>query len=288
MYLGMKATKGWTPGIMTSAQIVSSGQSYVGTVRADNQDSFRICEPDADHIRRSYGCLYAVADGMGGYQYGDIASAQAIKAFFETFYSGKGTKFARNLQRAVHAANLAVYQLAQLLDRARLGTTLSAVNLAGDKLYLAHVGDSRVYLIRDRQAICLTRDHTKVGDLVALRALSPDKVRTHAGRSELNHSIGTGLFVQPDIKQLALHAGDAIILCSDGIWSVIEDDEFADLAYDIESPRDLGQVLMDTALKRDSDDNLSLVAIRVEHLTQDSASAEKRRLLLWSVLRRQA
>jgi protein phosphatase len=273
---------------MISAQIVSSGQSYVGTLRADNQDSFRICEPDDDQTRRSFGCLYAVADGMGGYQYGDIASAQAIKTFFETFYSGKGAKSAKNLQRAVHAANLAVYQLAQLLDRARLGTTLSAVNLAGDRLYLAHVGDSRVYLIRDRQATCLTRDHTKVGDLVALRALSPDKVRTHASRSELNRSIGTGLFVQPDIRQLALHAGDAIVLCSDGMWSVIEDDEFAELAYDIEKPRDLGQVLMDIALKRDSDDNLSLVAIRIEHLVQDTASAEKRRRLHWSgVLRRQ-
>ena len=79
-----------------------------------------------------------------------------------------------------------------------------------------------------------------------------------------------------------------IILCSDGIWSVIEDDEFADLAYDIESPRDLGQVLMDTALKRDSDDNLSLVTIRIEHLAQDAVSAGKRRFLPWSgVLRRQ-
>lgn len=274
---------------MTVAHVVSSGQSYVGTLRTDNQDSFRICEPDDDQTRRSFGCLYAVADGMGGYHYGDIASAQAIKTFFEAYYNGKSAKFARNLQRAVHAANLAVFQLSQLLDRARLGTTLSAVNVAGDKLTLAHVGDSRIYLIRDRQATCLTRDHTKVGDLVAMRVLSPDKVRTHAGRSELSRSIGTSLFVQPDIRQLALHAGDVIILCSDGVWSVIEDDEFAALADDIENPRHLSHVLIDTALKRDSDDNLSLVVIRIDYLAQAVADAPRRRSLRFSgVLRRQA
>jgi len=182
-----------------------------------------------------------------------------------------------------------VFQLSQLLERSRLGTTLSAVNLAGDKLTMAHVGDSRIYLVRDRRATCLTRDHTKVGDLVAMHVLSPDNVRTHSGRSELSRSIGTNLFIQPDIRQLTLHTGDVIILCSDGIWSVIEDYEFAALAYDIENPRDLSHVLIDTALKRDSDDNLSLIAIRIEQLAQAVAATPRRRSLLFSgVLRRQA
>jgi protein phosphatase len=272
---------------MTPAQIASSGQSYVGVFRADNQDAFRIIEPEDEQTRQKFGSLYAVADGMGGYQYGDIASTQAIQAFFDTFYGGKKGKSMRNLRQAVQAANLAVYHLAQLLGSARLGTTLSAANIVGNKLYLAHVGDSRIYLIRDRRPICLSRDHTKVGDLVAMKILSPDKVRTHTNRSELNRSIGTGLFVQPDVKQVVLQADDTIILCSDGIWSVIEDDEFAELAYDLENPYHLCQVLLDKAIKRDSDDNLSIIVLRVEKIVPSAVTAERRGFLPFAHFLRQ-
>jgi protein phosphatase len=272
---------------MTSAQIAASGQSYVGIFRADNQDTFRISEPEDDQTRQKFGSLYAVADGMGGYQYGDIASRQAIQTFFDTYYGGKAGKSMRNLQQAVQAANLAVYQLAQLLGGSRLGTTLSAANVVGNKLYLAHVGDSRIYLIRDRCSICLSRDHTKVGDLVAMKVLSPDKVRTHNNRSELNRSIGTGLFVQPDVKQITLQTNDTIILCSDGIWSVIEDVEFAELAYDLENPHHLSQVLLDMAMKRDSDDNLSIIALHVEKTIPSAVTTEKRGILPFTHFLRQ-
>jgi serine/threonine protein phosphatase PrpC len=243
--------------------VLSSGQSYVGLARGDNQDSFHICEPDDEHVRSGYGSLYAVADGMGGGVYGDIASSQAIETFHERFYAGRSSHTEQNLRRAIQAANLAVYQLGQLLGGAPMGTTLSAANLISGCLYLAHVGDSRIYLVREGRATCLTRDHTSVGDLVAMRVLSPDKVRAHERRSELHRALGLQLFVKPDITRVRLHRHDTIILCSDGIWCVIEDEEFAALATDLENPYHLGQVLIDLALKRHSDDNLSLVAIRV-------------------------
>ncbi len=248
--------------------VLSSGQSYIGLGRDDNQDSFHICEPDDESVCASHGRLYTVADGMGGALYGDIASTQAIKTFVENFYTGRRSQPAQNLRRAVQAANLAVYQLGHLMGGpASMGTTFSAANLINNQLYIAHVGDSRIYLVRDGKATCLTRDHTRVGDLVAMRVLSPDKVRTHEHRSQLHRALGTQLFVQPDINDVALQPDDTIILCSDGIWSVIEDEELAFLAADLDNPTHLGQVLLDLALKRHSDDNLCLITIRVHQLT---------------------
>jgi len=106
-----------------------------------------------------------------------------------------------------------------------MGTTLTAAYILGNTLYLAHVGDSRAYLIRDGRLVCLTSDHTMVGDMVRSKLISHDKIRTHAQRSYLTKSLGTTLFVQPDITQQKLREGDRLILCSDGVWSVVEDEE---------------------------------------------------------------
>jgi protein phosphatase len=138
-------------------------------------------------------------------------------------------------------------------------------------LYLAHVGDSRAYLIRDGQAICLTVDHTAVGDMVRSKLLSPDKIRTHAQRSVLTKAIGIGLFVQPDIVQHKLHEGDLLVLCSDGVWSVIEDDEFAQAAGDA-SPAEISHNLIELALQRETDDNVSVVALQLRKLVPASSS----------------
>jgi serine/threonine protein phosphatase PrpC len=263
--------------------VLSSGQSYIGLARGDNQDSFHICEPDDERVRTGYGSLYTIADGMGGGLYGDVASSQAIKTFLENFYAGRRFHPVQNLRRAIQAANLAVCQLGQLMGSAPMGTTLSAANLIDGHLHIAHVGDSRIYLVRAGKATCLTRDHTHVGDLVAMHVLSPDKVRTHERRSELHRVLGTQLFVQPDINRLCLQPDDAIILCSDGIWAVVEDEEFAALADDLENPYHLGQVLIDLALKRHSDDNLSLIAIRIHRLGPVSGISPNRPA--WNVAR---
>ena len=125
---------------------------------------------------------------------------------------------------------LQVYQKAQQLGAGRMGTTLTAVYIFGNTLYLTHVGDSRAYLIRDKRATCLSADHTTVGDMVRSKLLSPDKLRTHAQRSVLTKAIGISLFVQPDITEHRLQEGDRLVLCSDGVWSVVQDEDFARIA----------------------------------------------------------
>ncbi len=145
-------------------------------------------------------------------------------------------------------------------------TTLTAAYVFGDILYLAHVGDSRAYLIRDGRATCLTADHTAVGDMVRAKILSPDKIRAHTQRSVLTKAIGIGLFVQADIIQYRLHEGDRLVLCSDGVWSVIEDDEFARVVRE-QIPVDLiSRNLIDLALQHKTDDNASTVVFHLRKL----------------------
>jgi serine/threonine protein phosphatase PrpC len=247
-------------------EIESSGLSVVGPVREDNQDSIHL--PDYGQAAAS-GLLFAVADGMGGYAHGGIASLLAIESLSNTLIAHNGSPIPRALQRSVEAANLKVYQKAQQLGAGRMGTTLTATYVLGEMLHLAHVGDSRAYLIRDRRATCLTADHTTVGDMVRAKILSPDKIRTHAQRSVLNKALGIGLFVQPDITQTKLREDDRLVLCSDGVWSVIEDDDFARIAVEKTSVNLISQNLIDLALQNKTDDNASVVVFHLKKLTPD-------------------
>lgn len=244
----------------------SYGSSQTGLVRSENQDAIRSYVPEDDETLQSHGQLYAVADGLGGYEHGGIASTLALETFFSNFYSGSPRKSPQNLRQGFQAANLAVAQTAQRMQ-ARMGTTLSAINIIGDQLHIAHIGDSRVYLIRNGKATCLTNDHTAVGELVRMRVISPDKVRTHERRSVLEKCLGMELFVQPDISRHTIQEDDFLILCTDGVWAYIEDDEFAAITLERRSPEQISQTLIENALTRDSDDNVSALVIHAAQIT---------------------
>jgi protein phosphatase len=252
-------------------EIESGGLSVVGPVREDNQDSIRLS--DNEHPVGP-GLLFAIADGMGGYAHGAVASLMALDSFVNVLASQNGNPIPKTLQRGVETANLQIYQKAQQLDAGRMGTTLTAAYVFGDMLYLAHVGDSRAYLIRDGRSICLTSDHTTVGEMVRSKLISSDKIRTHAQRSVLTKSVGTALFVQADIIQQKLKEGDRLILCSDGVWSVIEDEEFAQVASEASSMEEISQNLIDLALQHETDDNASVVVFHLRKLIPVSSEQE--------------
>jgi serine/threonine protein phosphatase PrpC len=257
-------------------EIESGGLSVVGPVREDNQDSILL--PPS---QQTPGQLFAVADGMGGYSHGGLASLLALETFSVILASQNGSSISKSLQRSVEASNLKVYQKAQQLGVGRMGTTLTAAYVLGDMLHLTHVGDSRAYLIRDGRAICLTADHTMVGDMVRAKMISPDKIRTHAQRSILNKAIGIGLFVQPDIIQKKLREDDRLILCSDGVWSVIDDNDFARVAAE-NTPVDLiSQNLINLALQHETDDNASVVVFHIKKLTVSAIENDVRQENNW-------
>jgi protein phosphatase len=243
--------------------IESSGLSHIGPVREDNQDTIHL--PDENRPVEA-GLLYAVADGMGGYTQGAVASALAIQKLTEALYNGSGRPNPKSLRRGVESANLSIYRTAERLGAGRMGTTLTAAYIIENEMHLVHVGDSRAYLVRDRHATCLTADHTTVGDLVRTKLIPADKVRTHSQRSILTKSVGIGMFVKPDISQHKLQEEDYLILCSDGVWSVIQDEEFAQSVMENNGVDQVSKNLVNLALERRTDDNASVIAIHIREL----------------------
>lgn len=243
-------------------EIESGGLSEIGAVREDNQDAIYL--PDGMHPPEM-GLLYAIADGMGGYNHGSVASSLALESLVDTLFD-RDEPSPKGLLTGIEKANLEVYKAAQRLSAGRMGTTLTAAYILDDTLHLAHVGDSRAYLIRDGRSVCLTADHTTVGDMVRSKLIPPEKIRTHAQRSVLTRAIGLGLFVQPDIDKYKLREDDRLVLCTDGVWSVIDDHEFARVANEA-SVDESSQNLINLALSRNTDDNVSVVVFHLRKLT---------------------
>ena len=146
-----------------------------------------------------------------------------------------------------------------------MGTTLTTAYLLGNKLIVAHVGDSRAYLLRDGTVTCLTRDHTVVGDMVRLKVLTPDKIRTHTQRSVLTKGIGLNPFVTPDISQYTVKNGDALILCSDGLWSEVSNDVIKDALLEKNIENSLEE-LVGMVLNAGAPDNITGIVFRISEI----------------------
>jgi PPM family protein phosphatase len=247
------------------------GLSEVGTVREENQDSIRSPDPSLPLER---GLLWALADGMGGLSHGKLASSLALEAIFEEFY-GADNPIPKSLGRGIETANSRLLGRAQGLGSVRMGTTLTAVSVSGDRLHIAHIGDSRAYLVRSGRTECLTSDHTMVGELVRMRVLSPDKVRGHAQRSILNKAVGLELFVRPDIFEVPLRSGDRVVLCSDGLWGSVEDEELGEIVGLREDPDAASRELVNLALERGSDDNVSIIVLNIRATSQRAQRSEQ-------------
>ena len=254
------------------AEVEFAGMSETGSIRIDNQDAILV--PDSP-LPGLFAFLAGLADGMGGYASGDIASKLALSTVRQVILDTKGVSIEKVLRRAVEKANLEIYKTARQIAVGRMGTTLTAAYIDGDQLYLAHVGDSRAYLLRNGQISSLTSDHTVVGDMVRSRLIQPEAVRSHSQRSVLTRAVGLDLFITPEITTHKLNVGDRLILCSDGIWSVMEDDEIARLALMVKHPESLANELIQRAFSSDSDDNCSVVIADIQVFHPLSIPTEK-------------
>jgi len=245
----------------TLADFDCAGLSITGPVRADNQDAILVPAASAS---RFPGSLLALADGMGGYSHGEVASNLALRQVAQILRAcPPGANYAKYLQQATETANLEIYKTAQQLGGERMGTTLLAAYLSGNLLHLAHIGDSRAYLIRNGNSTCLTSDHTTVGELVRARMLPPEYVRSHEQRSVLTRALGLALFVQPDLSQTKLQPADWIVLVSDGVWAAVEDSQFSETAQKSGNAQSLCEALLELAIAQGSDDNCSAIALRI-------------------------
>ncbi len=252
--------------------------SEVGPVREHNEDFIgHLCPNEASHAEK--GCLFAIADGVGGSLAGEVASREAVTTLLDSFAkSDAGSRPDRALKTAFETANLRVYDMGMQAQYRRMKTTLAAVLLKGTDAHIGHIGDTRVYLIRDQKIRQLTRDHSEVGELVRLGIISEAEARHHPRRNIIMRSLGSELILQADFRVEKVLPHDALLLCTDGVWEPIEDDEMASIVTALE-PAPACQKLIALAIERGSSDNLSVQVVRIV-ATDESASNEPRRGLL--------
>jgi PPM family protein phosphatase len=233
--------------------------SDVGRLRERNEDSYLVKEP-----------LFAVADGLGGHLGGEVASRIAVETLTsEAGADGPEDGIPERLRAAVHRANGAVAERASKDSRLRgMGTTLTAFVAGRDRVYLAHVGDSRAYLLRDGDLRLLTEDHTLVQRMVREGRLTPEQAEIHPQRSVLTRALGIEDDLEVDQATVEVAADDRLLLCSDGLTSMISDEDIRKILGGYDDPQGASDALVEAANAAGGQDNITTVVV-------DIASAEE-------------
>jgi protein phosphatase len=223
-----------------------AGNTDIGLVRSGNEDALLLAPP-----------LFAVADGLGGHQAGEIASEIAIDVLLK---GTPRTADARALGRAVRAANSAVIDAAAAgRGRSGMGTTLTAAMVEGNRVALAHVGDSRAYLLHYGVLEQLTDDHSMVADMVRRGTLSAEESREHPQRSVITRALGSDPDMIVDAFEVDAAPGDRLLLTTDGLTSLVRDETIARVLASAATPAEATEALIDAALDAGGHDNITVV-----------------------------
>jgi serine/threonine protein phosphatase PrpC len=231
--------------------------SDIGTNRSNNEDS-------CGHWVEGPGAVvFAVADGVGGYAGGEIASKMAIEIVLQSFStSPREWGPAKRLHRAVQTANIEVYNFALTVpELRRMATTLTAVSVDNGVLSATHIGDCRLHLFRGGRVTQITKDHTMVGERVRMGLMTEARAKVHPDRSMLLRSLGHELIVSIDRISMPLRKGDELLLCSDGMYNVFETNELMSLTREF-SAEDACRKLIRTANQRGTGDNLTVALFK--------------------------
>lgn len=250
----------------SSAQSESSKYSWAlrshpGRERTDNEDfvgAYAPAEPDAR------GSLFVVCDGMGGHAAGEVASRLAVETVVENWVGSTGGAAHQLMRSAVRSANSVVFSASLDADTRGMGTTLTALALVGDEALeavIGHVGDSRAYRVRHSQCEQLTADHSRVGEMLRMRLITPEQAKTHPARSQLSRSLGGEPAVQVDIVRNPVMPKDAFVLCCDGVWDLVSMREIAHATA--KGAADGAEELIALALDRGAPDNVTVVVVVV-------------------------
>jgi serine/threonine protein phosphatase PrpC len=237
----------------------------VGLLRANNEDSFLYWEPESEEIFRRKGRLAVVADGMGGYEGGQEASRLAVETvryfYDENFNGDPSSSLVLGLQSAHRTIQRYAEEHPQFMG---MGTTCTASAIVDHQLYFAHIGDSRLYMSRGAALSRLTRDHSYVGRLVETGIVRSEDAESHPQRHILTAALGSGREIVPDAPEhpIPLQDGDQLILCTDGLWSVVGEREIS-RALQEHTPADACQALVRKALELGGPDNVTVIVLRV-------------------------
>ncbi len=247
------------------AGIEVSSQSDIGCVRQNNEDSFGYWEPEDDGQFLRKGRLAVVADGMGGYEGGQEASRLAVETLLAVYRGSGGGDPQAALVEALQAAHQQIRQYSFVHPELRgMGTTCTAAAIVQDALYYVHVGDSRLYLIRDGQITRVTRDHSYVGRLVESGMISPEEAEHHPQRNILTAALGTNpdLIMDSPAEPEPLRSEDVLLICTDGLWGLVRDSEILDAVVN-KSAELAGRELINLARERGGPDNITVQIVRL-------------------------
>lgn len=222
----------------------------VGCVREHNEDSLVVAPP-----------LYVVCDGMGGHAAGEVASEIAVNVIADR---APATPDAAALGQAVEEANLAIIQAAREgVGRAGMGCTCTAAMLENERLVVAQVGDSRAYLLHGGVLQQITRDHSLMADFIEAGQITPEEARVHPQRSVITRALGSDPRTQPDLFEINVSTGDRLLICSDGLTSMIEDYEIEDILNRTPDPQIAASKLVNAAVAAGGHDNVTVIVVNV-------------------------
>ncbi len=245
--------------------IEAASLTDVGLLRENNEDSLLYWEPDSDADFRRKGRLAVVADGMGGYEGGQEASRLAVETVRHIYDRDFNGDPQHALLSAFQNAHDSIQRYAvEHPDLHGMGTTCTALSIIDRQLWFAHIGDSRLYLVRPDSMSRLTRDHSYVGRLVENGIVRSEDAESHPQRHILTAALGSGRELTPQSPEapIGLSDGDTLILCTDGLWSVVAEQDIARVARSF-PPADACMTLVRMALERGGPDNVTVIVLRV-------------------------
>ena len=229
----------------------------IGRKRKINQDCIFSCEVPLGNLPN----LFIVADGMGGHNAGDYASSYTVKAIEREVMISEYSEPVRIMKEAIECANNEIYRKAEAeADYQGMGTTAVVATIVDDIMYVANVGDSRLYIIND-DIKQITRDHSLVEEMIKLGEIDRESARTHPDKNIITRAIGVSTRVEPDFFEVELKKGDYVLMCSDGLTNMVDDD---DICMIVKAGRDVVQIveeLIRIANHNGGKDNIAVVII---------------------------
>jgi PPM family protein phosphatase len=242
-----------------------AARTDVGIVRSGNEDNYLML---ADHG------IFIVADGMGGHAAGEVASEMAVRITSQAIGSLRGLsdeEAGERVRSAIRAANDAIFERTlSEQDKRGMGTTATVLVLLPDRYLIGQVGDSRAYLFRKGQFQQLTKDHSYVQDQVDAGLLTPDQARVHPYSNVITRCVGAGVDVMPDIYFGSLEKGDILLLASDGLTGMLEDEHLLQILRTDGSPQAWVDRMVAEANRRGGLDNITAILVRIDSVDSDT------------------
>jgi len=244
--------------------MIFSGKTDKGRLRPNNEDAFFMPENLEEPL------IFIVADGMGGHNGGEVASQIAVEEISSYIYRNKEKfneeeEIKKIIKEAICHANSKILEKASSdIECSGMGTTSTLAVVFCNKLYIGHIGDCRLYLIRGKNITQVTKDHSLVWELMEQGKINFEEMKVHPMKHIITKALGIQDRPEPDILTLFLEKDDIIIICSDGLTAMLSDMEIKDIALKYKNPETISQILVDLANDRGGYDNVTVVTILVD------------------------